>query len=114
LGIAFQIQDDILDYIGSAATGKALYNDIRECKITLPLLLAVENGGHRASVLSWLRKGNVAKVVEYVKLNKGVEASRTMMQQHHEKAIQIIEQYPPSSVRSALLQYAHYVTNRTK
>ncbi|MEF9950929.1 MAG: polyprenyl synthetase family protein, partial [Mucinivorans sp.] len=71
LGIAFQIQDDILDYIGSAATGKALYNDIRECKITLPLLLAVENGGHRASVLSWLRKGNVAKVVEYVKLNKG-------------------------------------------
>ncbi|MEG1896769.1 MAG: polyprenyl synthetase family protein [Mucinivorans sp.] len=114
LGVAFQIQDDILDYVGSKATGKALYNDIREGKITLPLMLAVERGGNKSEVLADLRAARVEKIVEYVKTNDGVQAASAVMHLHHDKAIAILGRYPASAVRSSLIDYADYVINRTK
>lgn len=114
LGIAFQMQDDILDYAGSLETGKTIYNDIRERKITLPLLMAIDNGGQRSKVLSYMRRGDVDRVVEYVSVNNGVQAARDMMQKYYDRALELIAMYPESDVTRSLRAYANYVVNRNK
>lgn len=114
LGVAFQIQDDILDYVGSSATGKALYNDIRESKITLPLLLAVRSAGSSSKVLHDMRRGRVEAVADFVVSRGGIDASREMMRGYYDRAMDILAQYPQSDVRSSLELYASYVINRTK
>lgn len=113
LGLAFQIQDDILDYEGQG-TGKTCYNDIRERKFTLPLLLAIERGGNRAGVWSDMRKGQVEAVVGYVKKHEGVALARAAMEIEGNKALAILAHYPAGAVRDTLEAYARYVSNRNK
>lgn len=116
LGIAFQIQDDVLDYVGSAATGKALFNDVRERKITLPLLLAIENAGTASArgVLGALRGTRVDEVARFVLDNGGIDSANAMMRNYDERAMCIIARYPHGAVRGSLEKYADYVINREK
>lgn len=114
LGVAFQIQDDILDYVGSSATGKVLYNDIREGKITLPLLLAIDRAGSSTVVLAAMHRGKVDQVAKFVESNGGIEASRDMMHDYYDRAMAILASYPESDVRRSLELYASYVINRAK
>lgn len=113
LGLAFQIQDDILDYEGQG-TGKTRYNDIRERKFTLPLLLAIERGGDRAQVWAQMRQGDVEAVVAYVNKHDGVALARAAMELEGQKALAVLAHYPKSEVRETLEAYAHYVSNRNK
>ena len=112
LGLAYQIQDDILDYEGTA-TGKTRYNDIRERKLTLPLLLALERGGERRKVWNDIRAGRVEAVVEYVQQHGGVEAARAEMERQADRAFEILARYPVGPVRSTLEEYTRYVSNRS-
>lgn len=114
LGVAFQIQDDILDYTGSLATGKTLFNDIRERKITLPLLLAIEKYGNKQAPLSWIRQGKVEKVADFVLSSGAIQASREVMLSYHSRAMELIAAYESNDITQALSLYAHYVINRTK
>ena len=71
--VAFQIRDDLLDYEGNGLTGKAPGNDIKEQKITLPLIYALEQSGNsiRRHILSIVRnkkktKTEIAEVINFV------------------------------------------------
>lgn len=115
LGIAFQIRDDILDYTGSTlVTGKALYNDIKERKLTLPLILAIEKGGDRLHVLADLRAGETMRVVDYVKRMGGVQAAEVMMKDYFDRAVALLKPYPDSEFKHSLELFATYAISRDK
>lgn len=115
LGVAFQIRDDILDYTGSPlVTGKALYNDIKERKLTLPLILAIEKGGDRLHVLADLRAGETMRVVDYVERMGGVAAAEVVMREYFDRAMALLAPYPDSEFKRSLELFATYAISRDK
>lgn len=121
LGMAFQIQDDILDFLPQNSTGKPACNDLREGKITLPLLVVLERVGdeRRRELLERLvRCHDDEASVEYLRLlvtNEGGldEAGRTM-QQHVARATGLLAEYDDSPFRAALIDLCRFVTERDR
>lgn len=111
VGIAFQIQDDILDYT-SEKTGKPRYNDIVERKITLPLLCAIERGG--TSVLGDIRKGKVERVAEFVEKNGGIEAAIDQNRNIIGEAKAMLDHYEQNEVVASLRMMADFAGIREK
>ncbi len=121
IGIAFQIKDDLLDYSGEGLTGKREGNDIKEKKITLPLIHALREAGpiERRHVLRLLRKKkksskDIREVIEFVKKHRGLEYAESVMQGYSDRAIRILEEYPDSETKSALIEFVIFSTLRRK
>lgn len=124
LGLAFQIKDDLLDFgfteDGSRLrTGKVLCNDLRERKMTLPLIHALQNVGaaERRKVLGHLRRAadrtdSVEWLRDFVGSSRGVAYSVQVMEGYHREALELLAGYPDSPVRRALETYAAYVVGR--
>ncbi len=120
LGIAFQIQDDLLDY-GSADIGKPTGNDIQERKVTLPLIEAMELGDKKAAVrvrrLFGKRKktsAEVREIIEFVHNSGGYSKAVTTMNDYADRAIAILETFPPSDARTSMSGTIRYITTRSK
>lgn len=120
VGMAFQIQDDILDYI-STATGKPEGNDLKEGKITLPLLAVLERAdeARRKDLTERLtRCREDESQVEYlhnVVLNEGgIEASRQALHGYLNKAAAMLSGYPDNPYRKALVDLCAFVAERDK
>lgn len=124
LGLAFQIKDDLLDF-GFAEdgtrlnTGKVLCNDLRERKMTLPLIHALEEApqAERRKVLKHLRRAaedneSVEWLRDFVGRSTGAAYSVQVMEGYHREALVLLEAYPDSPVRRALEAYAAYVVGR--
>ncbi len=121
LGMAFQIQDDILDYTPSAETGKPLYNDLREGKITLPLLCVMERMGdeRRADLVERLRRcRDDASSMEYlqriVENEDGLTSATGVMRSYLSQAVELLSEYESSECRTALVDLCAYVGERTR
>lgn len=121
LGIAFQIRDDILDYIGKKSIlGKPLGGDIREKKLTLPLIYALKNSSTEKSneVMKILkmkeRKMDVDKVIDFVIQNGGIEYSENAAIEYGEKAKNQLSIFPQSEIKSSLLELVDFIIERTK
>jgi octaprenyl-diphosphate synthase len=121
IGIAFQIRDDILDYQSNGLTGKIAGNDIKEKKITLPLIYALENAGkaERKHILSLINnrkktKADINEVIRFVTDNGGLEYSEKKMNLYRDKAVSILDSYAGSDVRDSLKQFVDYTTARKK
>jgi len=121
VGIAFQIKDDIFDYQSKGLLGKPIGNDIKEKKITLPLLYVLNNckPGERSQILSLIKRKNKnqAKVKELVDLvvnRGGLEYATLMMNEFREKAISGIMEFPDSESRKAMVELVNYTTTRKK
>jgi octaprenyl-diphosphate synthase len=120
LGLAFQIQDDILDFVGKAGFGKELGGDIREKKITLPLIYALENGGkkEREKILNLMRKqkelGFVEYVIDFVKNNGGIEKAKEKEIEFAEKAKNELSKIPQNRYTTALENLLDFVITREK
>ncbi len=112
VGCAFQIQDDILDYLPKSKSGKTPYNDIKERKITLPLIMAIQSGGD--GVLGDLRAGRVQRVADFVEKYDGVRGAEELMEGIVDRAIEKMMEYPQSDVRDALISVAKFAANRSK
>lgn len=115
LGLAFQIQDDLLD-IDSSKSGKVKYNDFRERKITLPLIYAMEREG-RDEALKHLRRAatddrSIEWLLNFIGRNGGVEHATEVMNGLHAQAMEILEGYPESAVKQSLIKYSNYVVGR--
>lgn len=119
LGVAFQIQDDILDYTSSAVTGKPINNDLREGKITLPLLNILDRADEkrRAELLALLQRcrddeSAVQQMQQIVLDEGGLEESATLMQSYIARAVRMLAEYADSPYRTALIHLCSYVAER--
>ncbi|MFI3319394.1 MAG: polyprenyl synthetase family protein [Rikenellaceae bacterium] len=119
IGMAFQIQDDILDYSRTAQTGKPTNNDLREGKITLPLLVILEQSDEeqRAEILRLLgechqNEESLEKLHSLVEEQGGVEFASQVMGAYIAKATEILAQYPESVFRTAMMNLCAFITER--
>lgn len=119
IGIAFQIRDDILDYERNGLTGKAPGNDIKERKITLPLIYALEKSPvnekkHMINIVKKKKKSRdeINQVIKYVEDNGGIEYAETKMNQYRDKALAILDYYPDSEVKNSMKEFIYYTTSR--
>lgn len=121
IGIAFQIRDDILDYESTGLTGKISGNDIKEKKITLPLIHTLEhsNKSEKKRILSIVRnkkktRADISEVIQFVTSNGGLEYSESKMNYYRDKAMLILDKYPPSDVKESLKEFVNYTIARKK
>lgn len=121
LGIAFQMRDDLFDYQPNGFIGKPTGNDLKEKKLTLPLIHALNQAsrGERRQVLALIADGRkhrqvVERVALMVKKYGGMEYAEQKMRGYRDRARQLLMQYPESDYRSALLKLCDYVVERKK
>jgi octaprenyl-diphosphate synthase len=121
IGLAFQIRDDILDYEGTGLTGKTVGNDIKEKKITLPLIHALENAAnskkrHILNIVKSRKKtrSDIAEVISFVVEYGGIEYAEVKMNQYRDKALAILDSYPESEIKESLREFVRYTTSRKK
>ncbi len=119
LGIAFQIRDDILDFIGTKNIfGKSLGADIKEKKITLPLIYALKNAPQEESqkIINLLkskeRKTKVDVVIKFVKMYEGIEYSEKVALEYSKAALSKLEQFLISESRLSLESLVGFVVER--
>ena len=118
IGMAFQIKDDLFDY-GQQRIGKPTGIDIRERKMTLPLIYAMEQAS--SSERRWLKrnlkknnknKKTVKEVIAFVKLKGGLEYSISKMHEFQQQAISILDSFPASESKDSLKKLVSYVIDR--
>ncbi|MDR3267541.1 MAG: polyprenyl synthetase family protein [Tannerella sp.] len=121
LGYCFQIKDDIFDYFEDARTGKPSGNDLREGKVTLPLLYALETASatEKAPYLDMLQEkkitsANISALLRFAKDKGGIEYAETRMLKYKAMAVEIIRSLPASAARDSLLLLADYLVERDK
>lgn len=118
VGMAFQIKDDLFDY-GDDEIGKPLGIDIKEKKMTLPLIHALSKSSwlEKRRIISIIRNNSedsakVKEVIEYVKKSGGIEYAKGVMQQYYQKAISILDQMPDSSYKTSLGDLVRFTIDR--
>ena len=121
VGIAFQIKDDLFDYTTSNAIGKPVGIDIKEQKMTLPLIYTLNNVDEKDR--KWLinsvkrynnDKKRVREVIDFVKANGGIEYTRTTMEKYANDALDILKEMPDNEYRKSLELLVNYVMTRDK
>ncbi|AUC83458.1 polyprenyl synthetase family protein [Lacinutrix sp. Bg11-31] len=120
IGMAFQIKDDLFDY-GSKSIGKPVGIDIKEQKMTLPLIHVLNTVSKKEKkwVINSIKNHNkdkkrVNEVIAFVKNNGGLEYAVTKMKTFQAEALQILQQFPDSDYRSSLELMVNYVIERKK
>ena len=118
VGIAFQIKDDLFDY-GQDNIGKPTGIDIKEKKMTLPLIYALQHAdtATRRSVIYTVKnnstdKKKVAEVISYVQKSGGIDYAAKKMQEYKEEALVILRKYPDTPARQAMEELVNYVIDR--
>lgn len=119
LGIAFQIKDDILDYVGTDAVGKPLGADILEQKITMPLLGALAGVDEQKAAEVRKMVYDIHEhpeyrdeIVRFVKENGGVEYAVSRLNDYVEMAAEALNAFPDSIARNSLIELAHFTAER--
>jgi octaprenyl-diphosphate synthase len=120
-GTAFQIKDDILDYDTLTDTGKPACNDLKEQKITLPLLAVLERSTpeRRAELLSKLQNiatepDNIAYLHDTVIAEGGIAEAEKVMSAYIARAVSLLAPYPVSPWHNSLTLLASYAATRKK
>lgn len=121
IGMAFQIKDDLLDYTSNGLTGKKEGNDIKEKKITLPLIHALREAGvlERRKIFRIIRKkkkgrDEIREVIDFVKRHHGLEYAEAKMNEFAARAMLKLDKYPDTETKSALTRFVLYSTSRKK
>jgi len=120
IGMAFQIKDDLFDY-GQEAIGKPTGIDIKEQKMTLPLIYVLNNCSSKEK--KWLinsiknhnkDKERVREVIDFVKKNDGLEYAVSKMEAFKDDALLLLNTYPDSTFKASLILMVNYVIERKK
>jgi len=122
LGIMFQIRDDIFDYFDSEDIGKPTGNDMSEGKLTLPVIYALNSTGdkHFQELAKKVKARTVnadeiGELVEFTKLNGGIEYAKKRMEDFRMQTIDYIEkEVNDGDIKEALTAYIDFVINRKK
>ena len=120
IGIAFQIRDDLFDF-GTDDVGKPLGIDIKEKKMTLPLIYALRqtSKANRRRIINTIRRHSdkpdkVQEVVEFVRGSGGLEYARKAMQDFRNQAFELLQSFPDTPARQSLADLVTFVTERKK
>ena len=120
IGMAFQIKDDLFDY-SEVAIGKPTGIDIKEQKMTLPLIHVLNNctSKQKSWVINSIKNHNkdkqrVKEVITFVKDQNGLQYAETKMIEFQQQALTLLDVYPESAYKSALIQMVNYVIERKK
>ena len=120
VGMAFQIKDDLFDY-GAFEIGKPTGIDIREKKMTLPLIHALNKASKSEvrRIKKLVRKSEnkpklVNEVISFVKNSGGIEYATSVMEKYHQKAKDILASFPESAYRTSLEDLVQFTIERTK
>lgn len=122
IGIAFQIKDDLLDYERSGTIGKPAGNDIKEKKVTLPLIYALGEAGDREKkqvkrLFGRSRKNgqDVNEIIEFVRRHNGLEKAHARMEQFKDRALQMITPYAGENEGyHSLVDLVDFTVHRTR
>ncbi|MDP4184282.1 MAG: polyprenyl synthetase family protein [Bacteroidota bacterium] len=121
IGMAFQIKDDIFDYEAKGIIGKPTGNDIKERKLTLPLIHVLSKSPlHvRLRILYLVRRKNknkekVREIIDFVIKNGGIEYAIIKMNEFRDKAIEMLKEFPESETRQSFIDLVYFVTTRDK
>ena len=121
MGIAFQIKDDLLDFTPSAATGKPKGGDIKERKMTLPLihtLQSMDAGGRRRMVRSIKRSaedaGEAEWIMDRILEGPGMAYAEQRMKAHRDAAVELLQELPDGDAKRALIDLVDFTISRKK
>ena len=121
VGMAFQIKDDLLDYQNNGSIGKPSGNDIKEKKLTLPIIHVLKNAStlDKKRILSIVKRHNknkrkVQEVIDFVIENGGLDYTTQKMHEYCEKALDLIKDIPESESKESLVELVNYVVTRKK
>jgi octaprenyl-diphosphate synthase len=121
VGLSFQLKDDIFDFGSAAEIGKPTGNDIREQKMTLPIIYTLNNApAAEASELRNIIKNHndseshIRKAIDLVKRNRGIEYAEQRMRSLGNEAKALLDEFPDNQAKMALLGLVEYTMNRTK
>lgn len=119
IGMAFQIKDDLFDY-GEMEIGKPLGIDIKEKKMTLPLIYALSQSGwlEKRKIISIVKNESekpkkVKEVITYVKQSGGIQYAVEKMNHYHHEALEILQSFPDSDYRNSLKDLVQFTIDRT-
>ncbi|ULC59250.1 polyprenyl synthetase family protein [Flaviramulus sp. BrNp1-15] len=120
IGMAFQIKDDLFDY-GDEQIGKPTGIDIKEQKMTLPLIYVLNKSSKKDKkwLINSIKNHNkdskrVKQVITFVKDNGGLDYAVSKMKTFQEEALQLLEAYPESNYKNSLKLMVNYVIDRKK
>jgi octaprenyl-diphosphate synthase len=119
-GIAFQIKDDIFDFESSEKIGKPTGNDIKEKKMTLPLIYALNNStsSEKKHIIRMVKNKNsgpekIKEIIDFVHNKGGIIYAKEKMNEYRNKAIDLLGAYPDSPAKESLTQLVLYTTTRS-
>ena len=119
VGMCFQIRDDIFDYDTSADIGKPTGNDMKEGKLTLPLIYALNhsNDEYMQKLAHKVKSGEISydeidELVSFTRSNGGIEYAEHVMKTFADKAKDVLSSYPDGEIKSSLMMYVDYVIKR--
>ena len=120
-GIAFQIKDDLFDYTQNPLIGKPTGIDIREKKMTLPLIYTLNNSDKKtkAFIINTIKNDSknskkVEQIINIVKEKKGLEYAKNKMDLFVNEALGILKEFENNESKSSLVDLVEYVVNREK
>jgi octaprenyl-diphosphate synthase len=121
VGMAFQIRDDILDFTSrKSVLGKPIGGDMKEKKITLPLIYALQHSSKQESrkVLKMIKKGasnkDVEFIVDYVRQNQGIDYAEKRAREYGNAARECSKPFPTSEAKQSLEMFIDFVMDREK
>jgi octaprenyl-diphosphate synthase len=120
IGIAFQIKDDMFDF-GTDDVGKPLGIDIKEKKVTLPLIYSLNNcsSADKKRMINLVKNHNddakkIAQIIAFVKETGGLQYAETQMKKYQDEAFEILNTFPEGDSRLGLEQLVRFTTERNK
>ena len=120
IGIAFQIRDDLFDF-GTDDVGKPLGIDIKEKKMTLPLIHALNqtDATTRKSIINTIKRHShkpekVKMVIDFVRASNGLQYAEQAMLDYRSQAFQLLDEFPDSEVKQSLTDLVQFVTERKR
>lgn len=121
VGIAFQIKDDLFDYESSNKTGKPNGIDIKEQKMTLPLIYLLNNASRseKRKIVNIVKNHNtdaekVGYVINTANHSGGIEYARKKMSEYHTASLEILDEFPDSEIKTALKDLVDFTIERKK
>ena len=120
-GIAFQIKDDLFDYTQNPLIGKPTGIDIREKKMTLPLIYTLNKVDNKTKkyIINTIKNDSknskkVEEIIKLVKSNNGLDYAEKKMNLYYHQALNILEEFPNNEAKNSLIKLLEYVIKREK